>query len=313
LLVSIDTRSNRSEQKRPVAAQRPTEGRPGLEMAVRCLPFRHVEGVPTAQAVVAQEQKRRAARGIGAGAGDDVDDAARRFAELGREPVRQHLELLHGVLTEDRTHAADRLVVVVEAVHDDVVRARSLAGERQARGARGSLLRCPIGRGRRRHQREGEVVAHVHRQPLELGPLDDAADAGLPGIVQRALGEHVHVERDAGELQADRDVHGRPKRQHDVRNDEGREAGQLRLEPVGAHWQREDREPAILTRMDRTQEARLLVGCDDHRARKHRVRRVRDRAEEIGASGLETSGERERRSETEREDNEAEHPGGRTP
>ena len=61
---------------------------------------------------------------VGSALRDDVDDAAGRLAELGGVGVGQDLELADRFLAEARAHGADDLVVVVEAVHHDVVRAR---------------------------------------------------------------------------------------------------------------------------------------------------------------------------------------------
>ena len=98
--------------------------------------------------VVAEIVEGVAVQAVGSALRDDVDDAAGRLAELRGVGVGQDLELADRFLAEARAHGADDLVVVVEAVHHDVVRASPLAGERQARRGRRTLLRRPIGRRR---------------------------------------------------------------------------------------------------------------------------------------------------------------------
>ena len=74
-------------------------------------------------------------RRVGAGLGDDVDDAAGGAAELGGGAGGDHLELLDRVERDVDRRAlaahllAEEAVVVVAAVEADVVEDAALAGE----------------------------------------------------------------------------------------------------------------------------------------------------------------------------------------
>ena len=146
--------------------------RVGGLLAIDGLPGRAeaLEMILRIQRLVPKKEEQIAGHRIRAALGHDVDDPARRLAELGRKRVGEHLKLAHGLLAERRAHAADDRIVVVEPVDRDVVRSRTLAGERQARRAGGSLLRRPIGRHSGREQREPDEASSVDRKMLVSAP-----------------------------------------------------------------------------------------------------------------------------------------------
>ena len=109
---------------------------------------------------------------------------------LGREPVRDELELLHAVLCDVLQRASDHVVVVVHAVDRDVATASEPAGRRDEH-------RLGLGRiegGGRRvagcQERQLEEIPAVQRQRLDLPGGNDGADV-------RA--DHVHCACAAGD------------------------------------------------------------------------------------------------------------------
>src|SRR5262249_25782057 len=68
------------------------------------------ERVAGIQAVMAEKTKQGAVHPVGAGAGDDVDDAAAGAAQLGRVVAAVDLEFLHGLLTDGRANTAEAVV-----------------------------------------------------------------------------------------------------------------------------------------------------------------------------------------------------------
>ena len=82
------------------------------------------------QALVAKEREGRSMPLVGAGARHDVHDASSRPPVLRREGALDDLVLPDGILRDRRTHRADRGIVVVQAVHDDVVVAGALPVDR---------------------------------------------------------------------------------------------------------------------------------------------------------------------------------------
>ena len=133
--------------------------------------------------VVAEEEERVARGAVGPALRHDVDDAARRLAELRGVRVGEHLELPHRFLAERGAHAADDDVVVVEAVDGDVVRARPLTGEGQPGRRRRALLRRVVVGDAGRNHRERDEVAAVDRQVVDLLLRDDAGDRRLAATI----------------------------------------------------------------------------------------------------------------------------------
>ena len=155
------------------------------------------------EAVVAVEVERAAAEAVGARAGDDVDDAALRAAELGLVAGGDDLELLDRVLRVALERAAVERVVVVGAVVDVGGRRRALAEDREA------LVAHRVGTlgdaGHQRHQVFG--VAGLERQRLDRELLDAGGDLAALDLDQRPGADHVQLlgDRLELELRVDRD------------------------------------------------------------------------------------------------------------
>src|SRR5262249_49461976 len=100
----------------PVALKRSAERCAKLVVVICALgeiPL-HAEGVVCIERLVTEELEGRAARGVGARLGDDVDDRPTGASVLRRIGVRVDLKFLHGILAElvgctARSGPSDRL------------------------------------------------------------------------------------------------------------------------------------------------------------------------------------------------------------
>src|SRR5205085_3887612 len=137
------------------------------------------EGVPRLYRLVADEAEDVATHLVGARLGDDVDDAAGRAAELGREGVGDDLELLHRLLRHGRARGVDGVVGVVGTVHLHEIRAAALAAEVQTGGRRGADGAAVVARDGRGCQGEVDVVALVDGQVVDAHLVNGVRDVGL--------------------------------------------------------------------------------------------------------------------------------------
>ena len=236
----------RQEIERAIPLQRSAERGAVLLLRVRGLlaidgltcRIEPLEMILRIERAVAKEEEQVARHRVGAALGHDVDDAAGRLAELGGIRIGEHLEFAHRFLAERRAHAAEGRIVVVEAVDRDVVRSRALAGERQARGARGSLLRRPVGRDAWRQQREPDETSSVDRKTLNLLLRDHGRDDRPLRVDDRRVSRDQHDLLAAGDVQSQADVNQAAERQHDVLEGARREPRQLGADVVGARRER---------------------------------------------------------------------------
>ena len=114
----------------PIRLERAADAGAELRLAHRQLGAR--QRVLCVQRIVAHVVVDRAAQGVGAALGHDVDVAAERAAELGLRAGRDDLELLDRVDAVGDAAQPRRIVVGRQAVDDEVVRQVALAADRDA-------------------------------------------------------------------------------------------------------------------------------------------------------------------------------------
>ncbi len=274
----------RREEERPVSLDGAAGCRAVLLLRVRRLLaidrlagwIEPLEVLPGVQRIIAEVKEEVAVERIRAAPGHDVHDAARGFAELGRKRAGQYLELPDRFLAERRTDGADNRVVVVEPVHGDVVRARALAGKREARGARRALLRRAIGRHPRRQQREADEIAAVDREPVDLILSDDARDRRSLRIDDGGFHCHVHRFLAARDVQRQAHVDQAPQREHDALEGSRQKPLQLGPNVVPAGRQRRNHEVAALVGHGASNVVRVDVLRRNRGAGQHRGRLIDD-------------------------------------
>ena len=178
-------------EERPLPAQRPADRGAALRSGVGGLS--RIEVVAGLHVAVAQQPEQASVQLAGAALGDDVDRASRRAAQLGRERVAVHLELLHRRLGDG---GADRAGVedVVQAVqHEDVA---APAAPPDAQPGMGSdhnpavpVIHHVVGiHHSRGQQRQVQVVPPVDGQVLDADRIDMVGLDRLMGVDRRALG-----------------------------------------------------------------------------------------------------------------------------
>ena len=145
-------------------------------------------------------EKRRAVDGVGPRTGHDVDDAAGGVAEFGGIRAGQDLELAHGLLAEVAAGPAEDPVVVVEAVHHQVVGDGPLPQHRQPRGLGRRIDRSAGGDAGRQGRQLDEAPA-VERQLLDVVRADDGGHGGLGGVDDGRAGLDAHALLDGGDLE----------------------------------------------------------------------------------------------------------------
>src|SRR6185312_11868608 len=136
------------------------------------------EVIGRVKGLVAGEVEEVSVQVVGAGLGDDVDEAAAGIAVLGQELVGHHLELRDGVLRERLAHGAIELAVVFNAIDHDVVGARTLAVYAEAAALSAGRLWRDAGNGKR----EVSKVAAVGGKVFDLLRGDGLAGRGAVGI-----------------------------------------------------------------------------------------------------------------------------------
>src|SRR5207253_10349679 len=95
------------------------------------------------QYFAAQVAEAVAVPGVGAGLGDDVDDAGGRAPDLGSVAVGGDLKFLNAVLGKVGQGAADHFIVVIGAIYTDIAAAAKSAcgGDFQGVGLGGIVIR----------------------------------------------------------------------------------------------------------------------------------------------------------------------------
>jgi len=129
-----------TEPAAPIPAQRAASGGAELLLPVRCLgPIDRLAGwtealeiLLRAQGIVPEQEEGRAGVVVGPVTRDDADDSAGSLAELCGIAAGQHLEFVHRVLRQHRSHAANGAVVAVDTVSEHVIGPGALAGEGHA-------------------------------------------------------------------------------------------------------------------------------------------------------------------------------------
>ncbi|GBC78572.1 hypothetical protein HRbin08_02068 [bacterium HR08] len=106
------------------------------------------------------------------GLGRDVHDPGRCPPVLGREVVRDHAELLHGIQGNALSHGGDELIVVRRTIEQDIGAGRSLPIDRHADAAPGRIGRRDV--PRRHHERIR--IARERGQLDDLPRINDLSD-----------------------------------------------------------------------------------------------------------------------------------------
>ncbi len=226
-----------------------------------------------------------AAEGVAAAFGDGVDHAAAEAPVLGRDAGGQHLHLLEGVLDEQAVGRAEEVVVHVDPVdQEDVVE-----GERARDG---DLVGV------------GGVVAQARRELRDRG--QGAAGGQLVHGLVAVVGAHGALLEGRGGLGRDRHrlLHGRHRQagvglgrgaqRHGQRLPDGRQAGQLERDRVGARRQGlEDVAAVGVAHRGAQALQRRRLGRDRDARQRLAVRRLHLAAENAGLRALRERGARD--------------------
>ena len=279
------------EEERLVLADGTAKGGAVLPLLVRR--FRPIGGAPEdvealevvlgVQGIIADEGEDIAAQLVRSALGHDVDDATRGLAELRGVGVGEHLELAHRFLAEGGAHGADDGIVVVEAVHHDVVRARALAGEGQAGSGGGALLRRVVQAHPGGDDREADEVASVDGQVLDLRLADHGRHCRAMGIDDAQLLGHGDLLSPAPDGQGEIELEALPEVQGHAFAPLGGEALHLRGDPVGAGGQGPDEVPATRVADGGARGIGVHRGRGHGRPRNGGRGRVADGAAEVGS------------------------------
>ncbi len=122
--------------ERLVLDDRAAQGKAGAKAAEGGLARFGLERIARIEGAVLREKEGVAVNGVGAGARDDVDRAARGAAGFGGETVVDDLKFLDDFRGQFGAAGAGEFVVVVEAVDGDVIAAGAKAAEREAAAAK---------------------------------------------------------------------------------------------------------------------------------------------------------------------------------
>ena len=279
------------EEERLVLHQRAAGGEAELVAAEGRLPG--VEEVPGVQRVVAEVLEGGAVEHVAAGAGDDVEDAARRAPVLRAVGVGQEGELLDGL---DPAHQALRAGRVAAQRVQDVGAVEHVGVLRGARAVHGdlgplagqdvALVGACLGRARLQQDELREVAA-VEGQGLDLLLRDE-----------RAVGRAARLHAQPGPGRRDLDaLRHRPRREDDVglrvladaevrEQPRGPEAGRLRGHLVRADLQLAEGVAAVVVahRLAGVVGGKMAHG--DRHPRHRRARAVADDTREVRALAL---------------------------
>ena len=154
--------------------------------------------------LIAEEPVGGAVEIVATGAGDGVDDAAVGSTELGGVTVREHLELLDGVLGDLGADAGAAGVFVIELIGGVVaVGKEGVAAGDAAEGdeAEGAVL--DDGRG---EEHEAVDAATVDGEGLDLSGADDLGDAGFCRFDERGGLADIDLGCGAGDVERDVEV-----------------------------------------------------------------------------------------------------------
>ena len=239
------------------------------------------------EAIVAPEVVKRAAHGVGAALGHDVDVAAERAPELGLRAGGDHLKLVDGVDPVGDAAQRRRVVIRRQAVDNEVVRKIALAADREAHARHGGCFReelraADVGRRHPRHEQpELDEVAAVERQALHFGFGNGCRDLTAGGFEHRRLAGDGDVGLEPAHRQNDRQLERRTRcqRQRPAHILEARE-----LDRDGVRTDAEVGEPeaALLIGDDTADDVGVRVSGLDERAGDRGAARVGDAAADAG-------------------------------
>ena len=269
----------RSEEEQTVAGGGTSDRQPVLILVVRRLFVR--EKAVRRKAFVPIEVKGGTVRVLGARVGDDVDDPPGGSPVFRRERALDDLVLLHGVLGERRTNRPDRRIVVVQAVDENVVVARTLAVEGQAGSRGGARLRTAIPDDAWRSERKVDEVALIDRQVPDHGFADRFRNVRRSGIDERRPGRHRHGLGDGRDLQTKLQARGGAEQDANALHREWLETVEQSGDPVRRRGKQTDREISVAPGRCGPGQSRLPAGRRHEDSRKHGARLVRDSSPEI--------------------------------
>ena len=179
-------------------------------------------------------------KGIAAGSGCDVDDAAGKAAELGAAVVGLHAKFLDR-LGAGRQH--DDVAVRGVLQRDAVIKRGALVGKPAAYlviagskhvFARQAALAAALRNDGRRDRDQIEHVPSVERQLLHRSTADDRADRGVRGLQKRRRPCDLNGLCNTAQLQRDVDAGCGLDIHLDPIPNGALKSGQLDFEPVGA-------------------------------------------------------------------------------
>ncbi len=292
------------EEVRAVLHDRPAEREAGLLAGVIVL--RRLERALRAQAVVAEERKRRPRHVVGARLGHDRQRAAGRPADFRVEAVRDHAELADGVLAEPRAREAERGIGEVDAVHHDGGLARVAA-----RADHGRIADEPVAAALALHagRQEGQAleVAVGHRQLLNLFGDDVGGRVGLVDVHERRVGGDVHGLTQLRELERRRQAGGLADVQLEAFLHDGCEPLENERDGVGAGRHGRNAGGAVAAGDGDALEAGGRTAHGDRDARQRRAALVGDDDFDGGIGGLRACG-RGRRHQRRQDDERGHRP-----
>ncbi|GBC83165.1 hypothetical protein HRbin10_02306 [bacterium HR10] len=141
------------------------------------------------------------------GLGGHIHDPGRSPPVLGREVVRDHAELLHGIERDALSHGGDELIVVRRAIEQDIGTSRPLPVDRHADTASGRIGRRDV--PRRHHKRIR--IARERGQLDDLPRINDLSDRLRLCVHQGSgLGHDLDLLHGSPDLQREVQGHARP-------------------------------------------------------------------------------------------------------
>ncbi len=179
---------------------------------------------------------------VGAGLGSDVDDSAKREAVFGGHGTGLDFKFLHrvdgevgvevGVVAVGRDHAIDQHIVdgVGTAVDAPIAEAGAAVGESALNGS-------GVGMNVGGEQDEGERIASVEGQFLDVTVFDDLSDGAVFGVDDRRGTGDLDGFGDGSDIEADIDFGLLIDLQDDPGADGFLEAGMLGDDLIGADVQ----------------------------------------------------------------------------
>src|SRR5882762_2570316 len=150
---------------------------------------------------------------------NDIYGAARASTRFCREPVIDHLKLLHGLWRQFRARRTREFIVILDAIDIEAIAARAQTGEGEPAvrkggcAARSSLDIRPSQLGSQKHK--VEVIATDHRGFFDSLMVDRGRFSSLGGVNRRGLFRNSDLLLDCSGRQPDCYLNYPPDRRHD--------------------------------------------------------------------------------------------------